>query len=330
MQVCDPLLGIGQRGALLFECGEQRFALGLALLRCLAVRAAHVGSLKRLARSLPDREAPAFFLPCLARSCWGRRAPGAQGPAQPITCDAERSGAPLRSGRPGSHSDARRGGHGSAGVACEPAERGTAFTHVDDVDRAHAYHRLLADNAPSYGNLNDAAKHYARMLSFPLARRRRIQHLRRRAHRPTARARTPRRTTDADRAFLRRNPAHRKPRKARQLDLLFVRQYKTDEFGTEPYLLLGPARYVQHTGERPIAITWKLENRMPADFLRSIHRRSQLDRAKLNPDAPGGAMPGRCRGRCCEFGRPATAASVSATVDASRVDLSPSDFVRQE
>ena len=48
--------------------------------------------------------------------------------------------------------------------------------------------------------------------------------------------------------------------------LLFVRQHKTDEFGTAPYVLLGPARYVQHTGERPIAITWKLQTPMPADF----------------------------------------------------------------
>ena len=48
--------------------------------------------------------------------------------------------------------------------------------------------------------------------------------------------------------------------------LLFVRQHKTDEFGTAPYVLLGPARYVQHTGERPIAITWKLQTPMPADI----------------------------------------------------------------
>jgi superfamily II DNA or RNA helicase/HKD family nuclease len=48
--------------------------------------------------------------------------------------------------------------------------------------------------------------------------------------------------------------------------LLFVRQHKTDEFGTSPYLFLGSARYVQHTGERPIAVTWKLHTPMPADF----------------------------------------------------------------
>lgn len=48
--------------------------------------------------------------------------------------------------------------------------------------------------------------------------------------------------------------------------LLFVRQKQTDEFGTAPYLFLGPATYVTHTGDRPIAITWKLEHPMPAEF----------------------------------------------------------------
>lgn len=48
--------------------------------------------------------------------------------------------------------------------------------------------------------------------------------------------------------------------------LLFVRQAKSDEFGTSPYLFAGPARYVQHLGERPIAITWRLEHGLPQDF----------------------------------------------------------------
>lgn len=48
--------------------------------------------------------------------------------------------------------------------------------------------------------------------------------------------------------------------------LLFVRQEPRDDFGTSPYLFLGPATYVSHTGDRPIAITWKLETPMPTDF----------------------------------------------------------------
>ncbi|CAB4769689.1 unannotated protein [freshwater metagenome] len=48
--------------------------------------------------------------------------------------------------------------------------------------------------------------------------------------------------------------------------LLFVRHEAKDEFGTSPYLFLGPAHYVSHTGDKPIAITWKLEHAMPTDL----------------------------------------------------------------
>jgi hypothetical protein len=51
--------------------------------------------------------------------------------------------------------------------------------------------------------------------------------------------------------------------------LFFVREHKQDEFGTAPYLFLGPATCVSHVGERPIAITWKLEHEMPGDFFTS-------------------------------------------------------------
>ena len=47
--------------------------------------------------------------------------------------------------------------------------------------------------------------------------------------------------------------------------LIFVRQRRLDESGTSPYLFAGPARYVSHSGERPIAITWQLEHPLPAD-----------------------------------------------------------------
>lgn len=49
--------------------------------------------------------------------------------------------------------------------------------------------------------------------------------------------------------------------------LLFVRAEQKDEFGTSSYLNLGPAHHLSHVGERPIAITWELEHRMPAEFL---------------------------------------------------------------
>ncbi len=48
--------------------------------------------------------------------------------------------------------------------------------------------------------------------------------------------------------------------------LLFARDTKVDAFGSgAPYLFLGQAGYVSHTGDRPIAITWRLAHGMPAD-----------------------------------------------------------------
>jgi len=47
--------------------------------------------------------------------------------------------------------------------------------------------------------------------------------------------------------------------------LLFVRDGKTNEMGTEPYIFLGSAEYLRHAGDRPIAITWKLDHSMPFD-----------------------------------------------------------------
>jgi hypothetical protein len=48
--------------------------------------------------------------------------------------------------------------------------------------------------------------------------------------------------------------------------LLFCRETNAGEFGTQPYFFLGSARYVAHTGSRPMAITWKLDHPMPAEF----------------------------------------------------------------
>jgi hypothetical protein len=47
--------------------------------------------------------------------------------------------------------------------------------------------------------------------------------------------------------------------------VLFVRETPTDELGAAPFLCLGPATYIEHRGERPIAITWRLHRRMPGD-----------------------------------------------------------------
>lgn len=46
--------------------------------------------------------------------------------------------------------------------------------------------------------------------------------------------------------------------------LLFARDNKVNDFGGgAPYVFLGPATYVNHKGERPIAFTWRLHNLLP-------------------------------------------------------------------
>jgi superfamily II DNA or RNA helicase/HKD family nuclease len=48
--------------------------------------------------------------------------------------------------------------------------------------------------------------------------------------------------------------------------VLFVREARKDDIGENaPFLCLGACEYVQHEGERPIAITWKLRRAMPGE-----------------------------------------------------------------
>lgn len=51
--------------------------------------------------------------------------------------------------------------------------------------------------------------------------------------------------------------------------LMFCRIEHKGEYDTAPYVLLGPASYVSHVGERPIAITWELQHAMPSSFFAS-------------------------------------------------------------
>jgi hypothetical protein len=39
---------------------------------------------------------------------------------------------------------------------------------------------------------------------------------------------------------------------------------------TRAFHFLGPARYVRHESEQPMAITWKLECRLPGDLYQSF------------------------------------------------------------
>lgn len=48
--------------------------------------------------------------------------------------------------------------------------------------------------------------------------------------------------------------------------LIFARLDHQSSLGTAPYLFLGRAKYREHSGDRPIAVTWELERPMPSDF----------------------------------------------------------------
>jgi hypothetical protein len=48
--------------------------------------------------------------------------------------------------------------------------------------------------------------------------------------------------------------------------LLFVREKRRYELGTQPFTFLGPVTYVDHRGERPVAFTWKLPEQMPEEL----------------------------------------------------------------
>lgn len=48
--------------------------------------------------------------------------------------------------------------------------------------------------------------------------------------------------------------------------LLFVRRFKnTESGGPQPWMLLGPAEFVEYTGSRPMGIVWELAHPMPAE-----------------------------------------------------------------
>lgn len=56
--------------------------------------------------------------------------------------------------------------------------------------------------------------------------------------------------------------------------LLFVREFKSDRItgGAEAYTFLGTASYVTHTGSKPMNITWKLDQPIPAKYLKKTNK----------------------------------------------------------
>jgi len=56
-------------------------------------------------------------------------------------------------------------------------------------------------------------------------------------------------------------------------ELLFVREFKNDIYGNAaPYTFLGTANYVKHLGSRPMNITWRLDEAIPAKFLKKTNK----------------------------------------------------------
>lgn len=56
--------------------------------------------------------------------------------------------------------------------------------------------------------------------------------------------------------------------------LLFVREFKVDYIigGAQAYTYLGRAQYVSHEGSRSMNIIWKLDEAIPAKFLKKTKK----------------------------------------------------------
>ena len=54
--------------------------------------------------------------------------------------------------------------------------------------------------------------------------------------------------------------------------LLLGREHKSHKGLAQPYFFLGPAQYINHTGSRPMSITWRLEHPLPARLFRILAR----------------------------------------------------------
>ena len=54
--------------------------------------------------------------------------------------------------------------------------------------------------------------------------------------------------------------------------LLFVRENKSEDSVTSPYIYLGPADIVRYSGSKPINIVWKLRNKLPARIASKVEK----------------------------------------------------------
>jgi hypothetical protein len=54
--------------------------------------------------------------------------------------------------------------------------------------------------------------------------------------------------------------------------LLFGREARKAGDLSAPFAFLGPARYLGHAGSRPMSVTWRLDQPLPAKLLRRMAR----------------------------------------------------------
>lgn len=75
--------------------------------------------------------------------------------------------------------------------------------------------------------------------------------------------------TSADSATGRRYINHKK---TGNKILLFIRENKNENGITSPFMFLGEAEYVSHSGDRPISFIWKLKNDMPPEIIKKANK----------------------------------------------------------
>lgn len=111
--------------------------------------------------------------------------------------------------------------------------------HIDDADRLNAYQRILSGISPPDPT------------AMAPADRRDLIHWESQS------------ATRADSETGRRYQTHR----ARGTSIMLFARLRTDD---RAFWFLGPAQYVRHEGELPMAITWRLEYPLPGDLFTSF------------------------------------------------------------
>lgn len=48
---------------------------------------------------------------------------------------------------------------------------------------------------------------------------------------------------------------------------MFVRKYKKENGYTSPFIFLGEAEYVSHSGNKPMSFVWRLKEEMPPSLV---------------------------------------------------------------